>query len=78
MAMHAIPQYLSHLLISSKSYLPWRGSESRNRQGPDSSNKRGPDPSARTGSNNMTAKGPESKNRKGPNRMLLLLKKSRD
>ncbi|KAI1301515.1 hypothetical protein HDE_02952 [Halotydeus destructor] len=57
-----------------KSYLPWRGSDSKNKHGPDPNNRVGPDYSLRNGSS--AAKGPDSKNRKGPNRMLRLLKKS--
>lgn len=60
--------------FSSKSYLPWRGADPRNKRGADPSNARGADASLRTGP--MGAKGADPKLRKGPNRMLRLLKKS--
>ncbi|RWS23987.1 hypothetical protein B4U80_08457, partial [Leptotrombidium deliense] len=57
----------ANILNLIKSYLPWRGSDSRNRQGPDCNNRKGPDPSLKSGSS-YRAKGADSKNRKGPSK----------
>ena len=56
---------LSHHLNPSKSYIPWRGADSRNKAGPDSSNLKGPS-KLNISNSNGKAKGPDSNNRKGP------------
>ncbi|XP_053206758.1 uncharacterized protein LOC128390968 [Panonychus citri] len=56
-----------------KSYIPWRGADSRNKLGQDPSNRKGPSISNKSNSGHK-AKGPDSINQKGPSPSLRLKK----